>query len=128
MVDSGFDRWEVGEGAAKPALVNVEGNGGKVSAESARRRQQAQRRKSRSPEEHLTYWLSGLADCAELLVASGHDLDKVFQLPMRRLLALVQLAEKRLGREQAQFIVGVRAAVWSDKKAFKALLKELDDG
>jgi hypothetical protein len=51
----------------------------------------------------------------------------VFKLPLRRLLALTQLAENRLGREQSQFMVGIRAAVWGDKKAFTALLKELDD-
>lgn len=47
---------------------------------------------------------------------------------MRRLLALVELANSRLAAEQAQFMVGVRAAVWAEVKPFKELLKELDRG
>lgn len=47
---------------------------------------------------------------------------------MRRLLALVELANKRLAAEQAQFMVGVRAAVWAEVKPFKKLIEDLDRG
>jgi hypothetical protein len=52
----------------------------------------------------------------------------VFNIPLRRLLALVELAEKRLAREQAQFMIGVRASVWADAKVFQKLMKELEGG
>jgi len=52
----------------------------------------------------------------------------VLRYPIRRLISLVELARVRVDADRAAFAITVRAAAWSDKKGFKAYIKELTDG
>lgn len=52
----------------------------------------------------------------------------MLRYPIRRLIALVELARERVDAERAAFAISIRAAAWADKKGFKAYIKELTDG